>query len=136
MVEKLIELMKSQEKHLIQLSELLEIQKNFIIKKDVFGLEGVVDKLNDCSKKIAREEVARRSILNNKSLKEIVFSSNNEELKKTYNRVSDILINVKNKKDTNDILLKQQLIFTNKMLNILNPNNELKTYNSYGTLKK
>lgn len=128
--------MKSQEKHLIQLSELLEIQKNFIIKKDVFGLEGVVDKLNDCSKKIAREEVARRSILNNKSLKEIVFSSNNEELKKTYNRVSDILINVKNKKDTNDILLKQQLIFTNKMLNILNPNNELKTYNSYGTLKK
>ena len=50
--------------------------------------------------------------------------------------MSDILINVKNKKDTNDILLKQQLIFTNKMLNILNPNNELKTYNSYGTLKK
>ena len=81
MIEKLIVLMREQEKHLKQLYELLDIQKDFIINKDVFGLEGIVDKINECSKKIAREEVARRNLLNNKSLKEVVLNSNNDELK-------------------------------------------------------
>ncbi|WP_294379276.1 flagellar export chaperone FlgN [uncultured Clostridium sp.] len=40
------------------------------------------------------------------------------------------------KKNTNELLLKQQLIFTNKMLNIINPDKEAKTYNSYGNLSK
>ena len=79
MVEKLIELMKSQEKHLVQLLELFEIQKDLIMKKDAFALEGLVDKLNECSKKIAREEVARRNLLNNGSLKEFVYNAKNEE---------------------------------------------------------
>ncbi|MBE6062464.1 MAG: flagellar protein FlgN [Clostridium butyricum] len=136
MIDKLIQIMREQEKHLKQLSELLEIQKDFIIEKDVFGLEGVVDKLNECSKKIAKEEVARRNLLNNGSLKEFVFNSNNDELKATYMKISDTVIDVKNKKDTNDLLLKQQLIFTNKMLNIFNPTKEIKTYNSCGALKK
>ena len=136
MIEKLIKLMKEQEKHLVQLAELLDIQKNFIINKDVFGLEGIVDKINECSKKIAREEVARRNLLNNKSLKEVILNSDNEELKTTYMKISDTVRNVSDRKDTNELLLKQQLVFTNKMLNIMNPDKEIKTYNSYGSLKK
>lgn len=136
MIEKLIVLMREQEKHLKQLYELLDIQKDFIINKDVFGLEGIVDKINECSKKIAREEVARRNLLNNKSLKEVVLNSNNDELKTAYIKISDTVRGVVNKKDTNELLLKQQLIFTNKMLNIMNPDKEIKTYNSYGSLKK
>lgn len=136
MIEKLIVLMRKQEKHLNQLYELLDIQKDFIINKDVFGLEGIVDKINECSKKIAREEVARRNLLNNGSLKEVVFNSNNDELKIIYIKISDTVRDVVNKKDTNELLLKQQLIFTNKMLNIMNPDKEIKTYNSYGSLKK
>ena len=136
MIEKLIVLMREQEKHLKQLYELLDIQKDFIINKDVFGLEGIVDNINECSKKIAREEVARRNLLNNKSLKEVVLNSNNDELKTAYIKISDTVRDVVNKKDTNELLLKQQLIFTNKMLNIMNPDKEIKTYNSYGSLKK
>ena len=136
MIEKLIKLMKEQEKHLVQLAELLDIQKNFIINKDVVGLEGIVDKINECSKKIAREEVARRNLLNNKSLKEVILNSDNEELKTTYMKISDTVRNVSDRKDTNELLLKQQLVFTNKMLNIMNPDKEIKTYNSYGSLKK
>ena len=128
--------MREQEKHLKQLYELLDIQKDFIINKDVFGLEGIVDNINECSKKIAREEVARRNLLNNKSLKEVVLNSNNDELKTAYIKISDTVRDVVNKKDTNELLLKQQLIFTNKMLNIMNPDKEIKTYNSYGSLKK
>ena len=80
--------------------------------------------------------MARRNLLNNGSLKEFVFNSNNDELKTTYIKISDTVREVVNKKDTNEHLLKQQLIFTNKMLNIMKPDKEIKTYNSYGSLKK
>ena len=136
MVEKLIELMKSQEKHLVQLLELFEIQKDLIMKKDAFALEGLVDKLNECSKKIAREEVARRNLLNNGSLKEFVYNAKNEELSKTYAEVSEMVHKVMLQKDTNEMLIKQQISLNAKVLEMMNPNREIKTYNSYGNLSK
>lgn len=136
MVEKLIELMKSQAKHLIQLLELLQIQKELIMKKDAFALEGLVDKLNECSKKIAREEVARRNLLNNGSLKEFVYNAKNEELSKIYAEVSDKVHKVMMQKDTNEMLIKQQISLNAKVLQMMNPNREIKTYNSYGNLSK
>lgn len=136
MVEKLIELMKSQEKHLVQLLQLFEIQKDLIMKKDAFALEGLVDKLNECSKKIAREEVARRNLLNNGSLKEFVYNAKNEELSKIYAEVSDTVHKVMMQKDTNEMLIKQQISLNAKVLEMMNPNREIKTYNSYGNLSK
>ena len=136
MVEKLIELMKSQEKHLVQLLELFEIQKDLIMKKDAFALEGLADKLNECSKKIAREEVARRNLLNNGSLKEFVYNAKNEELSKIYAEVSDKVHKVMMQKDTNEMLIKQQISLNAKVLEMMNPNREIKTYNSYGNLSK
>lgn len=128
--------MKSQEKHLVQLLQLFEIQKDLIMKKDAFALEGLVDKLNECSKKIAREEVARRNLLNNGSLKEFVYNAKNEELSKIYAEVSDTVHKVMMQKDTNEMLIKQQISLNAKVLEMMNPNREIKTYNSYGNLSK
>lgn len=136
MVEKLIELMKSQEKHLIQLLELLQIQKELIMKKDAFALEGLVDKLNECSKKIAREEVARRNLLNNGSLKEVVYNAGNAELSSTYGEVSETIHKVMLQKDTNEMLIKQQISLNAKVLEMMNPDREMKTYNSYGNISR
>lgn len=136
MVNKLMELMKEQETHLSQLLVLLQVQKEMIMKKDAFGLEGLVDKLNDCSKKIAKKEVDRRRFLGDNSLTNIVNTSNNSELKNIYKKIRVTLNNVIEQKDTNNILLKQELIFTNKMLNVINPDREIKTYNSLGGLRK
>lgn len=136
MIEKLIELMKSQEKYLKQLLELLIIQKELIMKKDAFALEGLVDKLNECSKKIAREEVARRNLLNDESLKEFIYNSNNVELSNTYSEIVNIINKVILQKDTNEMLLKQQIGLNAKVLNMMNPNREMRTYNSYGNLSK
>lgn len=136
MVNKLMELMKEQETHLSQLLVLLQVQKEMIMKKDAFGLEGLVDKLNDCSKKIAKKEVDRRRFLGDNSLTNIVNTSNNSELKNIYEQIRVTLNNVIEQKDTNNILLKQELIFTNKMLNVINPDREIKTYNSLGGLRK
>lgn len=136
MIDKLIELIKVQEKHLTQLLELLKIQKDLIMKQDAFSLEGLVDKLNECSKKVARDEVARRNLLNNGSLKDVVFNSESKELKDIYLKIGNTVNEVINQKETNDLLLKQQLFFTNKMLNIMTPSKDIKTYNSLGGLTK
>ena len=136
MVNELIKLIQSQEEDLKRLLELLEIQYNLIMSKDVFGLEGLVDKINECGKRIAQEEVKRRKLINDGSIKNIVEESNNEELKKIYSIIQDTIKQVISKKETNDTLLKQQIIFNNKMLEIMNPRREIKTYNSFGNLSK
>ncbi len=45
-----------------------------------------------------------------------------------------VLESIKHQNETNDLLIKQQLVFTNRMLNIINPKREKGTYNSYGRL--
>ena len=136
MTEELIKLIKAQSEELKELLMLLEAQYKMIREKDVFGLEGIVDKLNECSKKIAQYEMNRRKILGNESISELVNKSDNKELKDNYISIQEILNKVMLQKDTNDLLLKQQIMFNNKMLNIMNPNREIKTYNSYGNLSK
>lgn len=134
MINELIKLMQNQDDDLKELLELLENQYNMIMSKDVFGLEGLVDKINECGKRIAKEEVQRRKLTGEGSIKEIVNNSDNEELKEVFNKIQTTLNGVVTRKETNDILLKQQIVFNNKMLQIVNPVRESKTYNSYGSL--
>jgi flagellar biosynthesis/type III secretory pathway chaperone len=136
MINELIKLIQSQEEDLKKLLELLETQYKMIMSKDVFGLEGLVDKINECGKRIAQEEVGRRKLIGQKSIKEIVYNSDNEEIIHLYVEIQATLNKVILKKDTNDMLLKQQIVFNNKMLQILNPNRESKIYNSYGNLSR
>lgn len=136
MTNQLIKLMQDQNKELRELLKLLEAQYKMIMSKDVFGLEGVVDKINECGKKIAKEEVERRKLIGNGSMIEIVNKSNNNELKTLYGEIQSTLTEVIQKKETNDLLLKQQIIFNNKMLAMMNPSREIKTYNSYGNLSR
>ena len=136
MIKELIELIQSQEEELRKLLELLETQYKMIMGKDVFGLEGLVDKINECGKKIAKQEIERRNILGDNSITEVVNNSDNGELKENYNKIKATLNLVLSQKETNDMLLKQQIIFNNKMLEIINPRREIKTYNSYGNLSR
>ncbi|MFT8342307.1 MAG: flagellar export chaperone FlgN [Clostridium beijerinckii] len=136
MINELIKLIQSQEEELKKLLELLETQYKMIMSKDVFGLEGLVDKINESGKKIAKQEIERRNILGDNGITEVVNNSNNEELRENYNNIKRTLNSVISQKETNDMLLKQQILFNNKMLEIMNPRREIKTYNSYGNLSR
>ncbi|MCQ2022264.1 flagellar protein FlgN [Clostridium butyricum] len=136
MVDELKCLIKEQHEHLRKLLLLLDVQCKMIMNKDVFGLEGIVEKLNDESKLIAQIEVARRKLLGNESIIEFIHQSNDHNLKELYNELLITLRNTIDKKKTNEILIKQQLTFTNRMLNIMNPDRQIKTYNSCGSLSK
>ena len=136
MINELIKLIQSQNEELEKLLELLQTQYEMIMSKDVFGLEGLVDKINESGKKIAKKEVQRRNLIGEENIMEIVNKSDNEELKKSYGKIKNTLNEVIVKKETNDTLLKQQIIFNNKILAFINPSREIKTYNSYGNLSR
>ncbi|ETI89134.1 flagellar biosynthesis protein [Clostridium butyricum] len=136
MINELIKLIESQEKELKKLLQLLKIQYKLIIGRDIFGLEGLVDKINICGKAIARQEIERRNILGDNSIKDFVNNSNSEELKENYNKIQNTLSLVVNQKETNELLLRQEMSFNNRMLEIITPRREIKTYNSYGNLSK
>jgi len=136
MINELIKLIQNQEEDLKNLLELLETQYTMIMSKDVFGLEGLVDKINECGKKIAQEEVRRRKLIGNQEITDVINKSNNKELQELYSEIKSTLSEVVSKKETNDMLLKQQIIFNNKMIALMNPSREIKTYNSYGNLSR
>ena len=136
MINELIKLIQNQEEDLKNLLELLETQYKMIMSKDVFGLEGLVDKINECGKRIAQDEVERRKTTENGNIRNIVNESGNEDLKKIYSKIQSTLNEVISRKETNDILLKKQIVFNNKMLALINPNRDVKTYNSYGNLSR
>ena len=106
------------------------------MEKNLFGLEGLVDKIEECSKKIAKEEVERRKILGESNILEVVNNSDNKELKDMHKKIRNTLTDVLSKKETNEMLLKQQILFNTKMLHLMNPNRAIKTYNSYGNLSR
>ena len=58
------------------------------------------------------------------------------ELENNYYKIKNLLQEVVLQKDTNELLIKQGLSFTNRILNVLNPVRETKTYNAYGKVKK
>lgn len=136
MVKELIELMQDQNNDLKELLELLETQYKMIMSKDVFGLEGLVDKINKCGKRIAQEEVQRRKLTGENSIREIVIESNDEILTSLYEDIQNTLNKVNSQKETNELLLKKQMIFNSKMIHLTNPNRDIKTYNSYGNLSR
>lgn len=137
MVEELKDIIRSEELALSKLLSLLEEQYKHIMEKNVFELDGMVDKIKSCNKEIAEEEVRRRRLVGTNSMKELVNSYNDDDdLDTAYRDIKKIIEAVTVQKETNELLIKQQMSFNAQILNIINPRREIKTYNSYGNLSK
>lgn len=136
MINNLIEVLKEEEKELNELLILLDKQYKLIIKKDIFGMEAVVEEIKLKNKTVAESEVNRRKVLGKESIKDIILSSKNEELEDVYRKIQKLLNEMILQKDTNDLLIKQQLSFTNKLLNLINPKRDIPIYNSYGNIRR
>lgn len=134
--KELTEIIQEEESALKEMLNLLEQQYKLIMRKEVFELEAIVDKIADGNRKIAAKEMKRREILGNNDMKDVVRNSGDEDLDNAFRDIHNIVQLVKLQKDTNDLLLKQEISYTNKILNIINPNREIKTYNSYGCLSR
>ena len=136
MIEELKKVLLDELKELKDLLDLLEKQHKLIVSKNVFGLEAIVEEIQVQNKKLAESEVNRRKVLGHKSIKEVVSNSKDEELDIIYRKIGRTLSEVVLQKDTNGLLIKQQLVFTNRLLNLINPKRDVPTYNSYGNIKR
>lgn len=110
----------------------LDEQFQYLTKREVFALDAVRSKIEQSSKAVASLEMKRRSLTHGKDMSKIVLELKDEELENSYRNIKKLLDAVVLQKDTNEMLIKQQLGFTTQMLNFLNPNKTPKTYNSYG----
>ena len=136
MINNLRDILYDEEKELKELLILLDKQYKLIIAKDIFGMESIVEDIKQKNKDVAEIEVSRRRLLGNQSIKEVILNSKDEELENGYRRIQNLLNEMILQKDTNDLLIKQQLSFTNKLLNLINPKKDIQTYNSYGSIKR
>ena len=69
-------------------------------------------------------------------MKEIISKTHYRDLDETYRRVVRLIESIKHQKETNELLIKQQIGFNNQIINIINPRRDVKTYNSYGKLSR
>jgi flagellar biosynthesis/type III secretory pathway chaperone len=136
MIQKLNNLMIQETDAVGTLLKALEEQHRCIVVNDIFGLEACVKTIKDANKDIAFIEVSRRQLIENKTMNSIIEESHDKELENNYYKIQHLLEEVVLQKDTNELLIKQGLSFTNRILNVLNPARETKTYNAYGKIKK
>lgn len=136
MINNLRDVLYDEEKELKELLILLDKQYKLIIAKDIFGMESIVEDIKQKNKDVAEIEVSRRRLLGNQSIKEAILNSKDDELENVYRRIQSLLNEMILQKDTNDLLIKQQLSFTNKLLNLVNPKRDIPTYNSFGSIKR
>jgi flagellar biosynthesis/type III secretory pathway chaperone len=134
MLEKLNSIILEEIELVLKLLSFLEEQHSFIVNDDVFGLEGIVSRIEGCSKEIARIEVQRREITSGRPIRNIISELKNSELDTNFRKMRRLLEETRLQKDTNGILIRQGLSFTTRMLSILSPDRTKKTYNNYGKM--
>lgn len=132
----LIQIMKEEYTALKHLLSLLEKQYEYIMKKDAFSLEEIVEDIKESNKMIAQKEVERRKLVGVNSMNSLIFESKNKELEDEFRNIKKIIRKVQYQKETNDMLIKQEISFNTQILNIINPRREIKTYTSMGNLSR
>lgn len=128
------EIILKESEALRKLLTLLEEQHSMILKNDIFGLEAIVERIQSCNREIAKEEVERRKLVGEDGMSKTINSIGDEELDRNFRSIKKLLAEVELQKDTNELLIRQGLGFTTRMLSILNPDKTVKTYNSYGKM--
>lgn len=140
LIQQLQALMNSQINQIRVLLELLEEQHEYIVKNDVFNMDAMVEKIQVCNQQVANFELKRREItrglLEDKTFGQLIEDLTDDELDNTLRSLRKLLEEVRLQKDTNELLIKQGLSFTNKMLIMLNPDRQAKTYNGYGKIQR
>lgn len=130
------EIIIKEKEELNNLLGLLEKQHAMVLAKDVFGLEALVDEIKAANKGVASMEMERRKIAGTKSMSLLVKESGDEEADREFREVKKLLEAIKLQKETNELLIRQRMSYNNQILSIINPSREVKTYNSYGNLRK
>lgn len=136
MKEALNELILKEIEALSSLLMLLEKQHELYLEKNIFGLEDIVKKIESANIEVAKVEVERRKLEGNKSIKVLIKEINDNNLSENFNNMTELVEKVRSQNNVNQFLIKQGLLFANKMLNLFGRNKSVKTYNGYGKISR
>ncbi|MEG1255990.1 flagellar protein FlgN [Clostridium sp.] len=114
------------------LVNILEVQHSLLVNQDVFQLEKITKDIDECSRNLARSEGKRRGLIGQNSMKVILETLGEEEIDEVYLKVTSSLNELIIQKESNELLIKQSLSYTNSMLAMIGPKKETPTYNAYG----
>ncbi len=122
---------------LLNLLQLLDSQYEFLLSKNVIEIDQIAIEIDKVSKNLADIELKRRSFLKKEDeFKDIIENSNDLYIVNTYGEIKSILEKIQQQKEANELFIKQELMFTKKMIGIIKPSKNISTYNSYGQIKK
>lgn len=132
-----LKLIVFEEKNVLQeLLELLDSQYKAITDNEILLLENITNKIEVVGRKLATIEIKRRNLIKEEDFKAIIENSEDDYVKSVYEDMKVLLGNLELQKDTNNLLIKQQLFFTNKMIKVIKPSKSISTYNSYGKISR
>lgn len=136
MEQLLKDILINEKNSVMKLLQLLEAQHDFLINNKVYELDNCIKDIEECNKEIAQWEYKRRSLVKDQSMRLLIQNTKDSELESEYREMVKLIEETRFQQGTNEMLIKQGLVFYNKMLNLLNPDKSAKTYNSYGKVKK
>lgn len=135
MIDKIISILVKQEAALQNLLKELEIQYKRVLGNDVKAIEEMIKRIQILNREVAFLEVEKKKVLKGESLSSFLNSNYSDELDQCYRRLWKLVHAVKLQKDSNDLLLKQKISFTNKILRLTRPNQDVSVYNAYGKIE-
>lgn len=120
-----------------KLIKLLDEQYEFIVNKEVTKMDKIAKDLESLSRDIAKLEIQRRNLVGaNVKMSSLVERCDDDKVKEAYEEIKENIKMIEIQKEANQMLLKQRLFFTKKMMNVIKPNQGVGTYNSYGQVGK
>ncbi|MBU5307857.1 flagellar protein FlgN [Clostridioides mangenotii] len=117
---------------------LLDLQLDYILKKDIKNLNKLNKKLESASKNLATIELKRRHIVGEDSVFiEFIEKTEDEFLKNIYCEIKVLLRSVSRQQEFNVELIKKELNFTKRVIEFMKPrNSEVGTYNAKGQISR
>ncbi|HBA02807.1 MAG TPA: flagellar protein FlgN [Clostridium sp.] len=119
-----------------ELLSTLEEQHSLLVFQDVFKLESIIERIDQCSRNLARCEGKRRALVGQQLMSKLVENIDDEELTVVYDDLVRELNLLMVQKETNELLIRQSLSYTNSIMDMISPRKETLTYNGYGKMKR
>ncbi|WP_304340568.1 flagellar protein FlgN [Metaclostridioides mangenotii] len=117
---------------------LLDVQLDYILKKDIKKLNKLNKKLESASRNLATIEIKRRQIIGEDSeFIEFIEITEDTFLKNIYREIKILLTGVSSQQKFNVDLIKKELNFTKRLMEFMKPkNSEVSTYNAKGQISR
>jgi len=117
---------------------LLDVQLDYILKKDIKNLNKLNKKLESASRNLATIEIKRRQIIGEDSeFIEFIEITEDAFLKNIYREIKILLKGVSSQQKFNVDLIKKELNFTKRLMEFMKPkNSEVNTYNAKGQISR